>query len=99
MEPGTKKSAQTKKFRKLKLNHKNSPPFVYCDEYFLVRSVRMDILIKKRKCETEMSSSSYETPNNETNNDKQINLPQHYRVNKWEICVQKITAEMWLFTI
>ena len=82
MEPGTKKSAQTKKFRKLKLNHKNSPPFVYCDEYFLVRSVRMDILIKKRKCETEMSSSSYETPNNETNNDKQINLPQHYRVNK-----------------
>ena len=78
MEPGTKKSAQTKKFRKLKLNHKNSPPFVYCDEYFLVRSVHMDILIKKRECETEISSSSYETPNN----DKQIKLPQHYQVNK-----------------
>ena len=83
MEPGTtKKSAQTKKFRKLKLNHKNSPPFLYCDEYFLVRSVHMDILIKKRECKTERRSSNYETPNIDTNNDRQINLPQHQQVNK-----------------
>ena len=82
MDPGTKKSAQITKFRKLKLNHKNSPPFLYCDEYFLVRSVHMDILIKKRKSETEMRSSNYETPNIDTNNDRQINLPQHHQVNK-----------------
>ena len=81
MELGTVKSVQTKKFRKLKLNHKDSPPFLYCDDYFLVRSVHMDILIKKRKSETEMRSL-YETPNIDTSNDRQINLPQHHHVNK-----------------
>ena len=60
MEAVKKSSTTSKKWHKLKINRTNGSHFQHCDEYFLVRSVHMDVLIKKRKVETD-SSTIHET--------------------------------------
>ena len=57
----------SKKWHKLKINRKNGSHFEHCDEYFLIRSVHMDVLIKKRKFETDLLSSNEMTVASEKN--------------------------------
>ena len=63
-QESAKKHIPVKKWHKLKIRPKKTPDLRYCDEYFFVKSVYMDVLIKKGIYQKSIQESNETTRTN-----------------------------------
>ena len=63
-QESAKKHNPVKKWHRLKIKPQKTPQFEYCDEYFFVKSVYMDVLIKKGIFQKSVQESNEKTKTN-----------------------------------